>query len=134
MRVLLSANTMLILKDIAGRAYPLEACALLIGSMQDDVVIKYVKEVENVDRSSISFSIREEDLIRAYEYADSIGLDVVGIFHSHPYSDAYPSSKDIKYMEINQVPWLILSSKGEVRAFMVCNNKGVKELDIAIIE
>ncbi len=124
---------MLILKDISKKAYPLEVCALLIGSMQDDVVIKYVKEVENADKSSISFSISDEDLIRAYEYADGMGLDVVGIFHSHPYSDAYPSSKDIKYMKINQVPWLILSSKGEVRAFMICNNE-VKELDIAIIE
>jgi proteasome lid subunit RPN8/RPN11 len=68
-----------------------------------------------------------------YEYANSINLDVVGVFHSHPYSKAYPSSKDLRYMSINQVPWLILSLlDGEVKAFIYYNEE-VKELDMVII-
>jgi len=134
MRVIVNSSIMNILKTISKKAYPFEACALLIGNIQgDDVIIRHVEEVDNADRSSISFSVIPEDLVRVYEYAKSINLDVVGIFHSHPYSKAYPSSKDLRYMSINQVPWLILSLlDGDVKAF-IYYNEGVKELDMVII-
>jgi len=136
MRVIVNSSIMNILKTISKKAYPFEACALLIGNIQgDDVIIRHVEEVDNADRSSTSFSVRPEDLVRVYEYAKSINLDVIGIFHSHPYSKAYPSSKDLRYMSINQVPWLILSLlDGDVKAFIYSNEEvEVKELDIVII-
>ena len=136
MRVIVNSSIMNILKTISKKAYPFEACALLIGNIQgDDVIIRHVEEVDNADRSSTSFSVRPEDLVRVYEYANSINLDVVGVFHSHPYSKAYPSSKDLRYMSINQVPWLILSLlNGDLKAFIYSNEEvEVKELDIVII-
>mgnify|MGYP000240268964 CR=1 FL=1 len=136
MRVIVNSSIMNILKTISKKAYPFEACALLIGNIQgDDVIIRHVEEVDNADRSSTSFSVIPEDLVRVYEYAKSINLDVIGIFHSHPYSKAYPSSKDLRYMSINQVPWLILSLlDGDVKAFIYSNEEvEVKELDIVII-
>jgi len=123
------------LKDISDRAYPYEACAFLVGKINGDtVIVRYADEVKNLDRSSVSFSVSSEDLLKVYENASSMNLDIVGIFHSHPYSKAYPSSKDLKYMSINQVPWVILSMLDyELRAF-VCDEICLKELKVVIVD
>lgn len=124
------------LKGLAEKAYPSEACALLAGSVEvygssNTYVVKQVIEVDNADRSSISFSMSDEDLIKAYDIMSSNGLELVGIFHTHPFSSAYPSGKDLRYMQINPVPWIILAGD-EIRAFMVDEGKGVKELRLLI--
>ena len=36
-------------------------------------------------------------------------MEVIAIFHSHPNSDAYPSSTDKKFMKCNPVVWIIYS-------------------------
>ena len=36
-------------------------------------------------------------------------LELVGVFHSHPNSDATPSDTDKKFMQNNPVPWIIFS-------------------------
>jgi len=36
-------------------------------------------------------------------------MEVIGIFHSHPNSDAFPSSTDKKFMRSNPVAWVIYS-------------------------
>ena len=47
--------------------------------------------------------------------AEEKGLDVVGIFHSHPKSLPSPSNTDIKFMKGNPIPWIIYSgiNKGD---------------------
>ncbi|MGI0070199.1 MAG: Mov34/MPN/PAD-1 family protein, partial [Nitrosopumilaceae archaeon] len=50
------------------------------------------------------------DLISAYGQAEKKNLEIIGVFHSHPDSAAYPSTTDRKYMEINPVPWVIFSN------------------------
>jgi proteasome lid subunit RPN8/RPN11 len=48
------------------------------------------------------------------------GLEVIGIFHSHPDSDPYPSATDKKFMEINPVAWVIFSvMTKEFKAYML---------------
>lgn len=124
------------LKGLAEKAYPYEACALLAGSVEvcgssNTYRVEQVIEVDNADRSSISFSMRDEDLIKAYDIMSSNNLELVGIFHTHPFSNAYPSGKDLRYMQINPVPWIILAGD-EIRAFIVDEGKGVKELRLFI--
>jgi len=36
-------------------------------------------------------------------------MEVIGIFHSHPESEAYPSNTDRKFMQSNPVVWVIYS-------------------------
>ena len=38
-----------------------------------------------------------------------IKIEVIGIFHSHPNSDAFPSKTDKKFMQSNPVVWIIYS-------------------------
>jgi proteasome lid subunit RPN8/RPN11 len=47
------------------------------------------------------YELRPEDLMGAERSAREHGLDLVGIFHSHPDCDAYFSETDLK----NSCPW-----------------------------
>jgi proteasome lid subunit RPN8/RPN11 len=38
-----------------------------------------------------------------------MNLEIIGIFHSHPNSEAYPSNTDKKFMENNSYVWIIYS-------------------------
>jgi proteasome lid subunit RPN8/RPN11 len=56
------------------------------------------------------YELRPEDLLAADSAARQRGLDLIGIFHSHPDCDAYFSETDLK----NSCPWysfVVLSIK-----------------------
>ena len=45
---------------------------------------------------------------------------MVGIFHSHPNSDAIPSNTDKKFMQNNPVPWIIFSGvSNDLKAYLL---------------
>ena len=94
------------LASIAKSALPNESCAFLLG--KNDKVTE-ILPMRNADESQISFSIEPQEVLRAYDLAESKELQMVGIFHSHPAQPA-PSGTDRKFMEINPVVWLIYST------------------------
>jgi proteasome lid subunit RPN8/RPN11 len=114
------------LVDIATSSLPNESCALLVGEVKDMKIWKDVRVVEiiaarNADQSIVSFSVDEIELIELYERAEARGLQIVGIFHSHPSKPA-PSSTDVEFMRINPIVWLIYSSvTHEFRAYILEN-------------
>ena len=89
------------LRGLAKDALPNESCALLLGV--NDKVVK-ILPVRNIDESPVSFSIEPAELLHAYDLAESKGMQVIAIFHSHP-AKPIPSRTDIKFMEINPVVW-----------------------------
>ncbi len=64
---------------------------------------------ENIEKSKVNFTVSNEELLEAYKIAEEKKLDVIGIFHSHPDSEAVPSITDRKFMHSNPVIWLIYS-------------------------
>jgi len=64
---------------------------------------------KNIEESSINFTISNEQLIEGYRIAEEKKVEVIGIFHSHPNSDTYPSNTDKKFMHSNPVVWIIYS-------------------------
>ena len=89
---------------------PNESCALLFGKKENDkLIVRDVFLAENVEESPVNFTISNEQLIRGYKEAEEKGFEVIGIFHSHPSSEPYPSITDKKFMEINPVAWVIFS-------------------------
>ena len=100
---------------------PLEACAILFGTSNDktwettDIFL-----TENIDKSEVNFTISNEQLMEGYTMAEDKGLDIVGIFHSHPNSHPFPSNTDIKFMKGNPVPWIIYSGiTKEMKAYLL---------------
>jgi proteasome lid subunit RPN8/RPN11 len=115
------------LVSIAKDVLPNESCGLLLG--ENDAVAE-ILPMRNVDESPLTFSIESTELVDAYNLAESKGLQVIAIFHSHP-AQPSPSSTDIKFMEINPVVWLIYSTT-EWRLKGYVYDDYVKEVTIKI--
>jgi proteasome lid subunit RPN8/RPN11 len=115
------------LVSIAKNVLPNESCGLLLG--ENDAVAE-ILPMRNVDESPLTFSIESTELVDAYNLAESKGLQVIAIFHSHP-AQPSPSSTDIKFMEINPVVWLIYSTT-EWRLKAYVYDDYVKEVTIKI--
>jgi proteasome lid subunit RPN8/RPN11 len=117
---------------IAKDALPNECCAFLLGAHNDDGKVAIILRMRNIDESPFSFSIEPSELLNAYTLADTKGMEITAIFHSHP-AKASPSSTDIKYMQINPMAWVIYSTtENEIRAF-VYENEDIKEIGIKTI-
>jgi len=109
--IILSKNQINILIQHSLENYPNESCAILFGGTSNDqAIIQEIFLTKNIEDSPVNFTISPKELIQAYDTAERKKMDVIGIFHSHPDSVAYPSSTDKKYMKINPVPWVIFSN------------------------
>jgi len=115
------------LVSIAKDLLPDESCALLLG--ENNAVVE-IFPMRNIDESPVTFSMDSTELVDAYSLAESKGLQVIAIFHSHP-AQPSPSSSDIKFMEINPVIWLIYSTT-EWRLKAYVYDDYVKEVAIKI--
>jgi proteasome lid subunit RPN8/RPN11 len=95
----------------ARRAYPNECCGAMLGSAADGV--KDVREALPLKNAFTGeqderYELRPEDLLAADRAARERGMELIGIYHSHPDCDAYFSETDLK----NSCPWysfLVLS-------------------------
>jgi proteasome lid subunit RPN8/RPN11 len=98
----------------AQATFPNECCGAMIGTI--DGGVKTVKAAVALDNAfdgaqGARYELRPEDLLRADREARDRGMDLIGIFHSHPDCDAYFSATDLK----NSCPWysfVVLSIKG----------------------
>ena len=128
--IFLTAAQLTKLVEVAKDALPNESCAFLLG--HNERVAK-ILPMRNIDESPVTFSIEPTELIYAYNLAESKGMDVIAIFHSHP-AKAWPSSTDMKFMEINPVIWVIYSTtENQLKAFVYGDDDFIKEIDIRII-
>jgi len=105
-KIILSESDKKILTNHAENEKPNESCAILFGK---DSQVSEVFLTKNIDESSVNFTISNEQLIEGYKIAEEKKLEVIGIFHSHPNSEAYPSNTDKKFMRSNPVVWIIYS-------------------------
>ncbi len=71
---------------------PLEACGLLGGSGD---TVRRVIPVTNDAGSAVRFRMNPLEQLQAFEQVERDGLELVGIFHSHPEGPETPSPTDI---------------------------------------
>ena len=100
----------------ARRTYPNECCGAMLGTIDGDS--KNVREAIALENAfdgaqAARYELRPEDLLKADKAARERGMDLIGIYHSHPDCDAYFSTTDLQ----NSCPWysfVVLSiQKGE---------------------
>lgn len=102
-----------VMLEHARGAYPNECCGALLGKIEEDrksVTVALPLENSFHGVQAQRYEIRQDDLLRADAEARARGLDLIGIFHSHPDCDAYFSKTDLE----NSCPWysfVILSIK-----------------------
>ena len=72
---------------------PNEGCGLLLGS--SDGTVTEVLASANVADSAKVYEIDSRVLLQASRRSDESGQEVIGVFHSHTHSEAYPSPTDV---------------------------------------
>ena len=103
-----------VMVDHAQSTFPDECCGVMVGSIDGgEKVVTEALALENAykGKQEDRYEIRPEDLLAADKNARTKGLDLIGIFHSHPDCDAYFSKTDLE----NSCPWysfVVLSIKG----------------------
>lgn len=76
---------------------PREACGLLIGRRVGECVeVLEVRHARNVARDPARFEVDPADHLANQRHARARGLDVVGVWHSHPEGPATPSGTDLR--------------------------------------
>ena len=116
-KIILKQSDKKLLSQYSENQKPNEACAILFG--KDNQVLD-IFLTENIEESPLNFTISNEQLIEGYNIAEQKKMEVIGIFHSHPNSDAFPSNTDKKFMQSNPVAWIIYSGINKnFRAFIL---------------
>jgi proteasome lid subunit RPN8/RPN11 len=81
------------------REFPNEACGLLAGTFGSDgangsVHAGVFYPMANADASSVTYRLDPKEQFDVTREVEDKGLQLVGIYHSHTHSEAYPSQTD----------------------------------------
>jgi len=79
--------------------YPEECCGVLIASPHRPNVIIESKKMQNINQESkqTRYNIDPLELMKLEDELDGRGLEMVGIYHSHPDHRAEPSDTDLQH-------------------------------------
>lgn len=82
-----------------GEEFLIEACGLIAGPVVDGDPTGEVTSVHpcrNAEESARLYTVDSRDLLRASRDAESRGEEIVGVWHSHTHTEAYPSPTDVR--------------------------------------
>jgi proteasome lid subunit RPN8/RPN11 len=79
--------------DHCNQGYPNEACGILAGR---DGSVEKVYPMTNARPSPVNYEMDPEEQFRVMKDLRLAGLEIVGIYHSHPEGRAYPSGTDVE--------------------------------------
>ncbi|MCL7474886.1 MAG: M67 family metallopeptidase [Methanosarcinales archaeon] len=92
---------------------PYEACGILIGRKeQSSIIVEIVVPIKNSRPSDRSFELDPREHYDAWNRAEEEGMEIVGVYHTHPHSKASPSAWDRESMENYQTLWVIVGIDG----------------------
>ncbi len=73
---------------------PDEACGLLAGD-PDSGAVRLCYPTRNVAESAKLYEVDPRQHLQADREAEASGQEIIGVFHSHTHTDAYPSPTDV---------------------------------------
>ncbi|MGE5461242.1 MAG: Mov34/MPN/PAD-1 family protein [Solirubrobacterales bacterium] len=111
------------------REFPNEACGLLAG--RDGEPVRFFA-MKNLDASPVSYRLDPKEQLHVFDEMDDEGLDLVGIFHTHTHSEAYPSETDTKLAFYPDAYYLVMSLSDRehpvLRAFRILEGEITEEV------
>ncbi len=111
--------------------FPNEACGILAGKGNE---VSGIYKMSNTENSPVSYLMDPAEQFRAMKDMREKKLEMVGIFHSHPSSPAYPSAKDMEMAFYEDAVYVIVSlinKEPVVRGFRVRENE-IQETGISL--
>lgn len=110
---------------------PIEACGYLAGN--NDVILKAIK-MKNIDNSPEHFSFDIKEQFKVLKDIRKEGLDLIGVYHTHPNSPARMSEEDIRLANDVNFIYLIYSLiNDDLKCYKVSNEKFVIPIEIEVI-
>jgi proteasome lid subunit RPN8/RPN11 len=110
-----------------------ECCGLLAG--RDGTITRSFPAVNAASDPAISYDIAPDELFRLMREMRAAGLELLGIYHSHPNGRNEPSASDIERAYYPDAAYFIISPREDaaqpVRAFSIRDGR-VAELAIEI--
>lgn len=110
-----------IIRD-AQKAAPAEICGLLIGKKNH--IQNYI-QMPNISNENSKYIFNPDIYIKTLYDLELNKIDILGIYHSHPFGPNYPSETDLKENHMkNNFHLIISNTNGEwtVRAFLYTEN------------
>jgi proteasome lid subunit RPN8/RPN11 len=114
------------------RHFPLEACGLLAGKNER---VEMALGIPNADRSRVRFRMEAGAQWRAFQRMEAAGLELVGIYHSHPNGPELPSETDIaeSMYPVAQIILYRVKGRWQARAFRIEGGK-VNEITLEYLQ
>ena len=111
---------------------PLEACGLLAGR---DNSAKRLFRVHNAARSRVKFRMDPQEQYNAFMQIEEDGLELVGVYHSHPAGPETVSPTDIAESAYNVVHliWSCMEGTWNARGFWI-NGNSVSEVNLDVVQ
>jgi [CysO sulfur-carrier protein]-S-L-cysteine hydrolase len=111
-----------------------ECCGVLAG--RDGVISRAFGATNAAANRATGYDIAPQELFRLMREIRAAGLELLGIYHSHPASENRPSPRDIELAYYPDAAYFIVSpaigAARPVRAFRINEGK-VSELEIEIV-
>jgi proteasome lid subunit RPN8/RPN11 len=110
-------------------ALPEEACGLLAAKPGSDD-IDAVYPCRNAAASARVYTVEPLDHLRADRDAEDKGLEIVGVYHSHTHTDAYPSPTDVTQAPDPAWRYVIVSLKEPepvLRSYRIADGRVTEE-------
>lgn len=120
-------------EEHALRERPAECCGLLSGA---NGIITDIHPLRNeAERPETRYLASPADLFAAMRIMRDAGKRLLGIYHSHPRSSAFPSSSDVEMAFYPEAVYFIISLEPriEMRAFRI-EGAGIEEVTVSVIE
>lgn len=118
MRVALPPALAVAIHAQAAAAYPRECCGLIEGARDGSVFrVTALHPARNLSDDADRFQIDPVDHIAAQKSARANGHAIIGCYHSHPQSAAWPSVADLAGAVEDDFLWLI-AGEGGLNAFV----------------
>ena len=111
-----------------------ECCGLLVG--RGGVITRAFPATNAADDAANTYEIAPEELFRLMREIRAAGLELLGIYHSHPAGENRPSGRDIERAYYPAVAYFITSLRTDapepVRAFSIRDGQ-VTEFEILVV-
>jgi proteasome lid subunit RPN8/RPN11 len=110
---------------------PEEACGILAGTGSE---VSQLYLMHNVEHSPVSYAMDSREQFRVMKDMRVRQISMLGIFHSHPTSPAFPSQKDVGLAFYEDCQYVIVSLAEEppaVKAFTIREGE-VREVPLHI--
>ncbi len=113
--------------------YPNEACGILAGH---NGTVDKIYPMKNAEASPSFYIMEPREQFRVMKEMRESGLELVGIYHSHTGSQAYPSATDVSLAYYPEAVYLIVTlldrKKPAARGFTIIESR-ITEVPVKII-